>query len=183
MQKYLIFILTLAFFQTLSAQEEALDSNGQKEDIRLKDLHWIKDTAYGVFKTMKFSNLKVLYPSYKTYRKYIDTSVAGSQSDVTQFAMYNNFWNRLRIQYTKMINKAYKAGIEWDKTSLDSFKIDTGNSGGNEFAYVHWIIRYNNKRRYHFSALFLKMRNKWYLMDELKFVGLVPEPKKKKKKK
>jgi hypothetical protein len=179
MQKYLILIFVSLFFQNLQAQEE-LDSNGQREDARLKDLIWIKDTAFRIFKTRRFTNFKVLFPSYKTYRRFIDTSKAGAQSDVTQFAMYNNFWNSLRVQYVKFGKKSDKAGIEWAKTTLDSFWIDTGGIGYNEYAYVHWIVKYDGKRKYHLSGLFLSMKNKWYLMDELNFVGLVVQKKRKK---
>ena len=150
------------------------------EDTRLKDLIWIKDTAFGVFKTRRFTNFKVMFPSYRTYRRFIDTSKAGAQSDVTQYAMYNNFWNSLRIQYVKFGKKSDKAGIEWAKTKLDSFWIDTGGIGYNEYAYLHWIVKFDGKRKYHLSALYLKMKNKWYLMDELTFVGLVVQKKRKK---
>ncbi len=182
MQKYLILFTAFLFFQNISAQEE-LDTSKQKEDVRLKDLHWIVDTTFRVFKTRRFSNLKVVYPSFKTYKRFIDTSEAGEQTEYTQYAMYNSFWNRLRLQFTKLIKKADKAGIDWEKTTLDSFYIDTGGIGKNEFAYVHWVVKYNNKRKYSISALYLKMKNKWYLMDELKFEGLIVEKKKKKGKK
>lgn len=132
---------------------------------------------------MRFSNMKVLYPSFKTYRRFIDTSAAGAQSDVTQYAMYNSFWNRLRIQYTRLQKKLYKAGVEWDKTNLDSFYIDTGGTGANEFVYIHWILKTNKKKKYHISALYLKMKGKWFLMDELKYEGMIVEKKKKPKKK
>jgi hypothetical protein len=182
MQKYLILCFTLLFFQNASAQEE-VDTSSNKDCEYLKDLIWIKDSGYKIMKSHRFSNFRVLYPSFKTYKKYIDTSVAGDQSDITKYSVYNTLWNRLRIQYTKLMNKSTKAGIEWSKTALDSFYIDTGGIGANEYAYVHWIIKYNNKRRYHYSALFLKMNDKWFLMDELKFEGIVIEKKKKKKKK
>jgi len=182
MQKYLILCFTLLFFSGLRAQEEA-DSSSTKDSEHLKDLIWIKDSAYRIMKTHRFSNFKVLFPSFKTYRKFIDTSVAGDQSNITQYTVYNSIYNRLRIQYAKLMNKSAKAGIEWSKTTLDSFSIDTSGIGGTEYAYIHWIIKYNNKRRYHYSGLFIKMQDKWFLMDELKFVGIVVEKKKKKKKK
>jgi hypothetical protein len=182
MQKYLFLSFTFLFFLGLCAQEEA-DTTNTKDCESLTNLIWIKDSTYKIFKSHRFNNFKVLYPSFKTYRKFIDTSVAGDQSDITQFAVYNGIWNNLRIQYTKLMNKTTKAGVEWSKTKLDSFYIDTGGIGGNEYAYVHWIINYNNKRKYHYSGLFLKMNDKWFLMDELKFVGLVVNKKKKKKKK
>lgn len=171
------------FFVQVSAQEEGLDTTESKDCEMLKDLHWIKDSTYKIMKTHRFSNFRVLYPSFKTYRKFIDTSIAGTQSDITQYAMYNSFWNRLRLQYTKLMLKTDKAGIDWAKTVLDSFHIDTGAAGGNDYAYIHWVIKYNNKRKYHYSALFLKMQDKWFLMDELKFEGIIVEKKKKKKKK
>lgn len=182
MQKYLILCFSLLFFSIANAQEEA-DSTSTKDCEQLKDLIWIKDSTYKIIKTHRFSNFKVVFPSFKTYRRFIDTSVAGDQSTITQYSVYNGIYNSLRIQYMRLMNKSAKAGIEWSKTTLDSFYIDTGGVGGNEYAYIHWIIKYNNKRRYHYSGLYLKMNDKWFLMDELKFVGLVVEKKKKKKKK
>jgi hypothetical protein len=183
MQKYLILMFAGMIFLNLNAQQEELDSTDTRESVHLKDLHWIVDSTYGIFKTMKFSNLRTVYPTYSTFKKFIDTSAAGQQSEITQYAMYNRWWNGLRIQYTKLINKAYKAKIDWKKTRLDSFYIDTGGQGGNEYAYVHWIIQYNNKKKYLMSALFLKMGDKWFMMDELKYEGVIVEKKKKKKKK
>lgn len=97
--------------------------------------------------------------------------------------MYNQFWNSLRFQYLKLAKRTNKAGIDWSKTTLDSFYIDSGSSGGRDFAHVNIIIKYNNKRKYHYGALFLYMDGKWYLMDELKMFGLVVEKKKRKKRK
>lgn len=172
----IFFLLSSVFAQ------DQLDSGTRKEDERLKDLIWVKDTSFGIFKSKRFANMKFIYPSFSTYRKFIDTSAAGSQSDVTQFAMYNSFWNRLRLQFNKMHKKAYKAGIEWEDTKLDSFHIDSGGENGQGFAYVQWIVKHKGRKRYIISALYLNMQGKWYLMDELKFVGLLPEKKKKKKK-
>ena len=179
MQKYLFLILHVCFFLSASAQEE-LDSVAYKEDSRLQDLMWVKDSVYKVFKTRRYTNLKTFYPSFRTYRGFIDTSAAGEQSDITQFAMYNNFWNRLKLQFYKLIKKTDKAGIDWQKTTLDSFYIDSGMAGANPFAYVHWVIKYNGKKKYHISALFLQMHAYWFLMDELSFVGLVVDKKSKK---
>lgn len=182
MQKYLILIVSLFFFTEVKAQEE-LDSGSRKEDSRLEDLMWVKDTAYKVFKTGKFANLKVMYPSFSTYRSFIDTSAAGDQSDITQYAMYNSFWNKLRIQFLKVQKKAGKAGIEWRETTLDSFYIDSGGESSIPYAYIHWVVKFKGKKKYLIRGLFINMNDKWFLMDELKFVGLIPEKKKKKVKK
>jgi hypothetical protein len=179
MQKYFFLLLSFSFFLGLSAQEE-LDSTTYKEDSRLKDLIWIKDSVYKVFKTRRYTNLKTFYPSFRSYRDFIDTSAAGDQSDITQFAMYNNFWNRIKLQFYKLIKKTDKAGIDWQKTSLDSFYIDSGVAGGNGYVYVHWIVKYNGKKKHHVSALFLQMHEYWFLMDELRYGGVVVEKKKKK---
>lgn len=179
MQKYLFLLSAIFFLFSAQAQEE-LDSNGQKDDARLRDLIWVKDTAFGVIKSKRFSNLKILYPSFKLYRRFIDTSEAGAQSDITQFAMYNNFWNRLRLQFNKLHKKAWKAGIEWEQMKLDSFHIDSGGKDNEDYAYIRWIARFNGKKRYVFSALFLNIRGRWFLMDELKYEGLLPEKKKRK---
>lgn len=182
MQKYLILLIGCFSFLPAFAQEE-IDTTDSKDCQQLVDLIWIKDSAYGIFKTHRVSNLRILYPSFRTYKAYIDTSVAGSQSEITKFTMYNSFWNGLRFDFLKLQNKTQKAGVDWEKTVLDSFFIDTGYAGGPEYAYVHWIVKYNKKRKYHYSALFIKMKDKWFLLDELKFVGMVVEKKKKKKKK
>ncbi|MEZ4803985.1 MAG: hypothetical protein R2852_00460 [Bacteroidia bacterium] len=182
MQKYLILVLTLLFSNHIAAQEE-LDTNGQKDNIHLDDLIWIKDSTYGILKSLKFKNLKTLYPSFRTYKNYIDTSYAGSQSDVTKFAMYNNFWNNLRLQYYKIHKKTRKAGIDWAKTTLDSFSLDTGGIGSHEYVYLHLIIKHKERKRYILSALFLKMEDKWFLMDELKYEGILVDKKKRKKRK
>jgi hypothetical protein len=182
MQKYLILIFIASFLTNISAQEE-LDSSVSRDCEQLKDLHWAVDSTYGIFKTMKFTNMKVVFPSYTTFKKFIDTSTAGEQSEITKYAMYNRWWNGLRFQYTKMIRKVWKSKVDWKKTTLDSFYIDTGGQGGNEFAYVYWIIKHNNKKKYLIKALYLKMSDKWFLMDELKFMGVIIEKKKKKKKK
>ncbi len=180
MQKYLILIFAVLFLTNISAQEEA-DSSRSRDSEHLKDLHWVIDSTYGIFKTMKFSNMKVIYPTYKTFKTFIDTSAAGDQGEITKYAMYNRWWNGLRLQYTKLIRKAWKAGIDWKKTTLDSIHIDTGGQGGNEYAYVQWIIKYNNKKKYLIKGLYLKMDGKWFMMDELKFMGVIVEKKKKKK--
>jgi hypothetical protein len=182
MQKYLILLFAVLFFKNISAQDE-LDSTDNREPEKLKDLHWVVDSTYGVFKTMRASNLKTMYPSFRTFKKFIDTSAAGDQSEITKFASYNRWWNGLKLQYTKMIKKAWKANIDWKKTTLDSFYIDTGGQGGNEFAYVHWVVKHKNRKKYLIRALYLKMGEKWFMMDELKFMGVIVEKKKKKVKK
>lgn len=166
----------------MSAQEE-LDTFDQKTCEKLDDLIWIKDSVYRAFKTSKFAGLRVFYPTFNTYKSFIDSSQAGQQSEITKYYMYNQVWNRLRLKHSKMMLKSKKAGIDWNKTTLDSFVIDTGVSGTVQYAYLNWFVKYNNKRKYHYKALFLCINNKWYLMDELKFIGLVVEKKKKKKKK
>lgn len=171
------------FLTNISAQEE-LDSSGTRDVEQLKDLHWVVDTTYGIFKTARFPNMKTIYPTYRTFKLFIDTSAAGEQSEITKYAMYNRWWNGLRIQFTKMTRKVYKANIDWTKTTLDSFYIDSGGGNGTpEFAYVHWVIKHKGKKKYLIRALYLKMDEKWFMMDELKFMGVVVEKKKKKKKK
>jgi hypothetical protein len=183
MQKYLILMFAALFLTNISAQEE-LDSSATRDVEQLKDLNWVVDTTFRIFKTSRFPNLRTVYPGFKTFKKFIDTSAAGEQSEITKYTMYNRWWNGLRIQHAKMSRKVYKAGIDWTKTTLDSFYIDSGGGNGMaEFAYVHWVIKYNNKRKYLIRALYLKMDDKWFIMDELKFVGLIVEKKKKKKKK
>lgn len=182
MQKYLILILCLSIFPILHAQEE-IDTTDQKTCEHLDDLIWIKDSSYKAFKTYKFSSLRVFYTTYSTYKSLIDSTQAGKQSEITKYYMYNQVWNGLRYQHTKMMVKSKKAGIDWNKTVLDSFYIDSGISGTVQYAYVNWFVKYNNKRKYHYRALFLCINHNWYIMDELKFIGLVVEKKKKKKKK
>lgn len=181
-QKYLILSICLLFSYRLSAQEE-LDSNTSVDEPMLKDLIWIKDSFYGILKTHRFSHLKVMYPSFRTYRDYIDSSQAGKQSSITQYAMYNNFWNSMYIQFYKALRKSDKAGLDLDFTRLDSFYIDTGYSDNLPYAYVNIIVKYKAKRRYQYSALFLQMKDKWFIIGDIKFVGLVVDKKKAKKKK
>lgn len=180
MQRYLILLVLTFFSISLTAQEE-LDSTS-KDCIHLKDLHWIKDSMYGVFMTRRFTNLKPFFFSFKTYQKTIDTSEAGQQSDVTQFVQYNTLWRTLMYKYIKINRKTEKVGIKWEKTSLDSFTIDTAESGDMEYAYIHWFIKYNERRVHHFSAFFLHLGNKWFLLEELNYHGIVITNKKKKQK-
>jgi hypothetical protein len=179
MQKYLILIFAVSFLTTISAQEE-LDSSDNRESEHLIDIKWVADTTFGVFRSMRFSNMRVVYPSFRTFKKFIDTSAAGKQSEITQYTMYNMYWNSLRLKYTKVINKMWKSGVEWKQTSLDSFYLDSGGMDGDQFVYMYWVIRYK-KKRHLVGAVFVKMSGKWYLMDELKYYGLVVEKKKKKK--
>src|SRR5690606_3666051 len=112
MQRYLILLVLTFFSISLTAQEE-LDSTS-KDCIHLKDLHWIKDSMYGVFMTRRFTNLKPFFFSFKTYQKTIDTSEAGQQSDVTQFVQYNTLWRTLMYKYIKINRKTEKVGIKWE---------------------------------------------------------------------
>jgi hypothetical protein len=179
MQKYLILIFAVSFLTTISAQDE-LDSSDNRESEHLTDLKWVADTTFGVFKSMSFSNMRVVYPSYRTFKKFIDTSAAGKQSEVTQYTMYNVYWNSLRVKYTKVINKMWKSGVEWKQAKLDSFYIDSGGMDGSTFVYLNWVIRYK-KKQHLVRAVFIKMNKKWFMMDELKYEGIVVEKKKKKK--
>lgn len=180
MQRHLLLALNLLLIVNLSAQDQ-LDSNDHREPPQLKDLTWLMDSTYKAFKTLRFTSLRVMYPSFKTYRTFIDTSAAGHQSDITQFTMYNSFWNGIRIDHIKMMKKTSKANIIWGKTHLDSFYMDTGHDGGLTYARVTWVIGFN-KKKFKVSALCLQMKEKWFLVDELKYGGYI-EPKKKKKKK
>jgi hypothetical protein len=182
MQKYLFFVIALCCCSGTFAQEEGLDTTNTKDCVHLKDLLWIKDSVYGAFKSRKFNDFRVFYPSFRTYKLMIDTSQAGAQSDVTQYAMYNSFWNKLRFQHFKLNKKTLKAGVDWDKTTLDSFYIDTGTSSDITYAYIHWIIKYKAKKKYNYSALFINVKDKWFILGELKYDGMVVEKKKKKKK-
>lgn len=176
----LLLPLCLFFFVSLSAQEQ-LDTNNHREPPQLKDLTWLMDSTYKAFKTLRFTSLRVMYPSFKTYRAFIDTSAAGQQSDITQYTMYNSFWNGIRIDHIKMMKKTSKANIIWGKTHLDSFYMDTGHDGSLMYARVTWVIGFN-KKKFMVTALCLNMKGKWFLVDELKYKGFIVEPKKKKKK-
>ncbi|MES2618918.1 MAG: hypothetical protein V4613_13660 [Bacteroidota bacterium] len=164
------------------AQNEA-DTSVSKDCDSLKSINWLADSAYRSFRTERFSSLRTFYHSYQTYKLLIDTSIAGGQTEYTKFLMYQTRWNYLRIQYTKMIKKIHNAGIKWEKTVLDSVYFERGVDHGLRFAYVYWVIKYNGKRKHILSAVTVEINDKWYIMDELKYVGIVPEVKKKKKKK
>lgn len=180
MHKHLFLALSLFLIADLRAQEQ-LDSNDHHEPSQLKDLNWLMDSTYKAFKTLRFTSLRVMYPSFKTYRTFIDTSAAGKQSDITQYAMYNSFWNALRIDHIKMMKKTSKANVFWSKTHLDSTHIDTGYDGSLMYARVSWIVGFN-KKKFVVTAFVLQMKGKWFLVDDLKYRGFIVEPKKKKKK-
>jgi hypothetical protein len=179
MKKLLFFLFSILFSFQLHAQENEADTTSSSDADSLVNIKWLVDSAYGAFRTEKFTNMKTFYYSYKTYKKLIDTSQAGEQSATTQFMMYNTRWNYLRIQYTKMIKKIHKAGIKWNKTVLDSFYLEEGTDHGLNYAYIYWVIKYN-KKRYIITAVAVQVDEKWFIMDELRYGGVVPEKKKKK---
>ncbi len=180
MQKYLFLGLFLLNISVAIGQNEA-DTTNNKTCDSLVNLQWVADSAYRSFRTEKFKPMRVFFPSYKVFKTFTDTSAAGKQSEYTRFLMYNSYWNTLRIQFTKTMKKCDKAGIKWEKTILDSTFLEKGKDKGLEFAYIHWIIKYNNKKRYLLKATCLKINKHWYIMDELKFIGLIKVPKKAKK--
>lgn len=163
--------------------QHQIDTSESVDAAGIKDLGWVADSAYKVFRTGKFSGMRTFYQSYRTYKELIDTSAAGKQSEYTKFLMYQSQWNYLRIQFTKLMKKLGKAGIKWEKTVLDSVYYKKGQYRGLNYAYVYWILQYNNKRKHIVSAAAVEYNGNWYIMDELKYEGLVPEPSKKKKKK
>jgi hypothetical protein len=175
----LFFLFTM--INNLQGQGQEADTTISKDCDSLRNIEWLVDSAYGAFRTEKFGNMRTFFHSYKTYKGLIDTSLAGEQSEATQFVMYNTRWNYLRIQYTKMIKKIHGAGIKWEKTVLDSFYLQRGVEHGYNFAYIYWVIKYNNKRSYILSAVAVQIDEKWFIMDELRYGGVVPEKKKLKK--
>ena len=181
MQKYLFLILICFNYNIVNAQNEADTTNNSKCD-SLASLQWVADSAFMSFKTEKFKTMRVFFPSYKEFKTFTDTSQAGKQSEYTRFLMYNSYWNTLRIQFAKTMKKCNKAGIKWDKTTLDSTFLEKGKDKGLEFAYIYWIIKYNNKKRYLLKATSLKINGSWYILDELQYIGILKLPKKPKKK-
>ncbi len=182
MKHFSVLLFLLIFSTALRAQEEA-DTNSIKDSDSLRNIKWVVDSAYGAFRTEKFSAMRPFFQSYKTYKALIDTSAAGDQSEYTKFAMYNTRWNYLRIQHARMIKKIHKQGIKWQDTELDSFYLEKGMDHGLNYAYINWILRVKKKKSYILSAVAIQVMDKWYIMDELKYVGMVPEPKKPKGKK
>ncbi|MDI1235240.1 MAG: hypothetical protein PSX81_13240 [bacterium] len=177
MKQFLIFFVIFLFTQNLFAQVNEADTTFVNNTDSLKSLDWIADSAYGVFRTERFSSMRTFFHSYATYKEMIDTSMAGDQTEYTQFVMYNTRWNYLRIQFGRMIKKIHKQGIEWKYTELDTVYFKTGQDQGINYAYIHWVIKVKNKKKYTLSAVALEIKNNWYIMDELKYEGLVPEPK------
>ncbi len=163
----------------MKAQNEADTISNNKCD-SLVSLKWVLDSSFRSLRTEKFKSIKVFFPSYKEYKKFTDTSAAGKQSECTQFIMYNTFWNTLRIQHTKLMKKCKKSGIKLDKTTLDSVYFNQGFDKGLDFAYLHWVVKYNKKKKYLIKAVSLKINGSWYILDELKFIGLIKKEKKKK---
>lgn len=179
MRSIFLFILIVFLSFRLHAQEaNEADTSNSKDCDSLVSLEWLSDSAYGVFRTEKFPGMKTFFLSFKTYRTLIDTSQAGDQSETTQFVMYNTQWNYLRIQFTKMMKKIHSQGIRWDKTTLDSVYYEKGVDHGLNFAYIYWVIKYNNRKSYILSAVAVQYDKKWFLMDELRYGGVVPEKKK-----
>ena len=176
--KYLPFLFLLFLFSNKSfAQENEADTTFINNNDSLISLDWLADSAYGIFRTERFNSMRTFFHSYATYKTMIDTSMAGDQTEYTKFVVYNTRWNYLRIQFAKMIKKIHKAGIDWKDTKLDTVYYKKGKDQGVNYAYIHWVIKVKNKKKYTLSAVALQIKDKWYIMDELKFEGLVPEPK------
>lgn len=176
--KYFSFlILVWVSTQSTFAQENEADTTFINNNDSLKSLDWLADSAYGVFRTERFNSMRTFFHSYATYKDMIDTSMAGDQTEYTKFVVYNTRWNYLRLQFAKMIKKIHKAGIAWADTKLDTVYFKKGKDQGVNYAYVHWVIKVKNKKKDTLSAVALQLKDRWYIMDELKFEGLVPEPK------
>lgn len=180
--KFLLALMLFSGFAVSSvhAQFEA-DTSENLNISELEELEWMMDTCYKILKRKRFSEMRIVYPSFKTYKKFIDKSMAGDQSDITQYTMYNYFWNRLRLQHTKLMKKALKSKLDWKTSTLDSIDFKHSYEEKTEFAYVTWYIKAKNKK-YIIKATCLKMDNKWFVMDELKYIGVF-RPKKAKQKK
>jgi hypothetical protein len=179
--KFILCFIVLSNLIQLKAQVEA-DSTLEINIPELEDLRFMMDTSFGVFKTKRFSNMQSVFPSFKVYKAYIKDSEGGKQSEYTQFAMYNYVWNNLRVKHSKMMKRANSARIDWKLTTLDSVDYKYSYYDGLEYAYVTWIINHNKKKKYIIKATCIKMEERWYIMDELVFVGalIVKKPKKKK---
>lgn len=180
MQKYLLIFVFFVGIDTVWCQNEA-DSGFIKEIEELKSLEWVVDSSFKAIKTTNFGALKTFYPSFATYKKFIDTSLAGEQSDFTKYGSYNTIWNKHRIKHYKLMKKMKKLGVKMPLTSLDSFYLEKGKSEGVEFAYIYWIFNYNKKKQHIISAVSLKINEHWYILDELKYVGIFIDPKKQKR--
>lgn len=173
---------SLVFSSKTYAQIQEVDTFTNLNVVELEDLKWMMDTTFKIFKTQKFNDMKVVFPSFKTYKKFIKKSEAGKQTEYTQFAMYNSFWNKLRLQHSKLFKKLKKQRVDWQNTKLDSIDYEHSYYDSVEFAYVKWIIKVNNKKRYMIKATCIKMDDKWFVMDELIYAGIIIERKEKKKK-
>lgn len=177
MKHFLFLIFLFSLTQNGNAQVTEADTTFVNTTDSLVSLNWVADSLYGVFRTERFSSMRTFFHSYSTYKEMIDTSMAGEQTQYTQFVMYNTRWSYLRIQFARMIKKIHKQGIEWKDTKLDTVYFKTGKDQGVNYAYIHWVIKVKNKKKYTLSAVALQIKDKWYIMDELKYEGLVPEPK------
>ncbi len=184
-KRFLIFnalFWSFVFSSKTYAQIQEVDTFTNLNVVELEDLKWMMDTTFKIFKTQKFNAMKVVFPSFKTYKKFIKKSEAGKQTEYTQFAMYNSFWNKLRFQHIKLFKKLKKQRVDWQNTKLDSIDYEHSYYDSVEFAYVKWIIKVNNKKRYMIKATCIKMDDKWFVMDELIYSGIIIERKEKKKK-
>lgn len=183
MKYFFFFLFLILITQNTNAQVNEADTSYVNTTDSLVSLDWVADSLFGVFKTERFGSMRTFFHSYSTYKEMIDTSMAGEQTQYTQFVMYNTRWNYLRIQFARMLKKIHKQGIEWKDTKLDTVYFKTGMDQGVNYAYIHWVIKVKNKKKYTLSAVALQIKDKWYIMDELKYEGLVPEPKTQKGKK
>jgi len=172
-----LLILLFLFSNKSLAQENEADTTFINNNDSLKSLDWLADSAYGVFRTERFNSMRAFFHSYATYKTMIDTSMAGDQTEYTKFVIYNTRWSYLRLQFAKMIKKIHKQGIAWADTKLDTVYFKKGKDQGVNYAYIHWVIKVKDKKKYTLSAVALQIKDKWYIMDELKYEGPVPEPK------
>ncbi|MBC7425121.1 MAG: hypothetical protein H7321_01195 [Bacteroidia bacterium] len=178
MQRYLI----LCFFACLpiftKAQAPALDTAQLQVNDSLKNIFWLADSSFRAFKVGSFEALKPFFPPFRVYRKYIDTSDAGDQSNYTQFLKYQSLGYNLRSQHKKLLKSAKKTKLKLNKLTYDRAICEIDSADGFVFAYVSLIGIKTEKRKIKIGYVAVRMFYHWYMLDELKIESFSEEKKK-----
>ncbi len=177
---FLIFIFCISL-NLFSQSKNEVDTFRLDEAPQLNSIEWVSDSFFKSIKTFDFSNLKVFFPTFKTYKNIVKSSKGGDQTEYTQFLIYNSVWNKLRIQHQKLKKKFKALDIKPNKLKLDSFYFEKGKHQGLEFCYIYWIFTGKKDKQHIICALAIKHDHNWYIMDELKYVGIFIDPKKQKR--
>lgn len=175
MNRIVLMIIGWFLLHSADAQIYVLkDHRPQKpKEIRCDTVPELADSMFSALKKDDFDSIKIYLPD----KEYLKASIDSLNPDMTstmQDVRYQYLMGNMRARFKKFQKEMKKQRLRWKGVVLADREIEYGvHEDGHHYAYVT-LKCIRKKKIFSVSFLAIKLRDKWFLGDELR----LGEPKK-----